>query len=134
MVLRTASNDKGYSLIEVLIALFLAALVFAGLLKSSLLVMNTNLENLLRDEATSVADQQMTQVKNTPFNTLPSVYTQQTTTTTRSIRGMTTIAFVTTQTVNPLDVNNKSVTIQVSWTRNGQTRIQTYATLMRYKP
>ena len=134
MVLRTASNDKGYSLIEVLIALLLAALVFAGLLKSSLLVINTNLDNLLRDEAATVADQQMTQVKNTPFNALPSVYTQQTATTTRSIRAMTTIAFVTTQTVNPLDANNKSVTIQVSWTRNGQTRSQTYATLMRYKP
>jgi len=134
MVLRTASNDKGYSLIEVLIALLLAALVFAGLLKSSLLVMNTNLDNLLRDEAASVADQQMTQVKNTPFNALPSVYTQQTTTATRSIRAMTTMAFITTQTVNPLDANNKSVTIQVSWTRNGQTRSQTYATLVRYKP
>jgi type IV pilus assembly protein PilV len=134
MVLRTASNDKGYSLIEVLIALLLAALVFAGLLKSSLLVINTNLDNVLRDEAASVADQQMTQVKNTPFNALPAVYTQQTTTATRSIRAMTNIAFITTQTVNPLDANNKSVTIQVSWTRNGQTRSQTYATLVRYKP
>jgi len=134
MVLRTAFNDKGYSLIEVLIAMVLTALVFAGLLKSSLLVMNTNLDNLLRDEAASVADQQMTQLRNTPFNAVPAGTV--TSTSTRQIRNVATFSFTTSQTIVPLDANNKSATITVSWLRSGQTttRSQTYATLLRYKP
>ena len=132
MVLRTASNrcDKGYTLVEVLIALLLFALVFTGLLNSSLLVMNTNLENLLRDEAASVADQQMAVLRSTPFNSIPAIVT--TITDTRSVRGWTNVPFTITQTVNQLDANNKSVTIQVSWTKNGQNRLQTYVTLLRY--
>jgi len=134
MVMRTAFKycDKGFTLIEVLIALFLFALVFTGLINSSLLVMNTNLENLLRDEAASVADQQMAVLRSTPFNSIPAIVTIITDT--RNVRGWTNVPFTITQTVNQLDANDKSVTIQVSWSKNGRTRLQTYATLLRYRP
>jgi prepilin-type N-terminal cleavage/methylation domain-containing protein len=132
--MRTAFKycDKGFTLIEVLIALFLFALVFTGLINSSLLVMNTNLENLLRDEAASVADQQMAVLRSTPFNSIPAIVTIITDT--RNVRGWTNVPFTITQTVNQLDANDKSVTIQVSWSKNGRTRLQTYATLLRYRP
>jgi prepilin-type N-terminal cleavage/methylation domain-containing protein len=122
--------DAGYTLIEVLVSILLFAIVFTGLVKTSVVVINTNTENLLRDEATTVADQQITQLQNTPFNALPAVYTQTTTTVAKNFRDTQNI-FTCTQTVNPLDVNNKSVVISVSWTRKGQTRTQTYATLVR---
>jgi len=112
--------------------MFLFSIVFTGLVTTSAVVMSMNVDNLLRNEATSVADQQITQMQNTPFNSLPSVYTTTTTTVTKNLRGIENFPFTCTQTVNPLDANNKSVIIKVSWTRKGQTKTQTYATLVRY--
>jgi prepilin-type N-terminal cleavage/methylation domain-containing protein len=125
-------SNKGFTLIEVIISMFLFSIVFTGLVTTSAVVMSMNVDNLLRNEATSVADQQITQMQNTPFNSLPSVYTTTTTTVTKNLRGIENFPFTCTQTVNPLDANNKSVIIKVSWTRKGQTKTQTYATLVRY--
>jgi type IV pilus assembly protein PilV len=60
-------NNKGVSLVEVMIALVVLLLVFLALLQTALLSIDNNLRNLLRQEAISIADQQMIDLKNTPF-------------------------------------------------------------------
>lgn len=116
-MLRTAFlNKKGTSLIEILLSLLLTAVIFTGLLKSSLLVVKANVQNLLRDEAVSIAEQRMTDARNMPFDSLSSEATP--TTILRNYRGKTNFKFQSQRTVNNLDnnpTNNKQVQITVSW-------------------
>jgi type II secretory pathway pseudopilin PulG len=52
-------NERGVSLVEVMIALVVLLLVFMGLMQSALLSIDHNLRNVLRDEAVRIADQRM---------------------------------------------------------------------------
>ena len=52
-------NEKGVTLVEVLIALVILLLVFIGLTQSALLSIDGNIRNLLRDEAIRIADERM---------------------------------------------------------------------------
>lgn len=61
-------NNKGVSLVEVMIALVVLLLVFMALLQTALLSIDNNLRNLLRKEAISIADQKMIWLKNRPFD------------------------------------------------------------------
>jgi Tfp pilus assembly protein PilV len=121
-------NEKGTSLIEVLIALMLTAIVFTGLLQTSIVAMNTNVDNLLRDEAVSIAAQQMNEARDTSFAAL---VTGATVTVARDFRGMTSFPFRTTRTVAGLDANNKQVTVQVTWNRRGINYNHSIATVVR---
>ena len=60
-------DKRGMTLIEILIAFTLLAIVSVTLVKSSLLVMSTNVQNELRDEAVRVAEQRMNELRNTLF-------------------------------------------------------------------
>lgn len=65
-------NKNGFTLIEVLIAIFLLLVGVMALLYVMSIAMSSNLQNVIRDEAVSVGIQQMTIVKNTPFVQLPA--------------------------------------------------------------
>ncbi|NWF75081.1 MAG: prepilin-type N-terminal cleavage/methylation domain-containing protein [Nitrospirae bacterium] len=66
-VMRTLYNDKGVSLVEVMIALVVLLLVFIGLLQAALLGIDHNMRNLLREEAVNVAAARLEEVRNEPF-------------------------------------------------------------------
>jgi type II secretory pathway pseudopilin PulG len=128
MVQPVFRNEKGTSLVEILIALLLTAIVFTGLIQTSLLVTNKNVENILRDEAVSIAEEAMSAARNTSFSTLASGATE---TITRDFRGVTGFEFYTLRTVTPLDVNNRGVEITVSWIRKGLNYEHTISTVVR---
>ncbi len=67
------AHDKGFSLIEALVALTLLALVLLGLLAGLLTVYQHNLLNLLRDEAGSVAQECIENLRSIPFDSIPEV-------------------------------------------------------------
>jgi len=67
---RTAYPNKGFTLIEALVALFLLALVLLGLLAGLLTVHQYNLMNLLRDEAGSIAQECIENLRSQPFASL----------------------------------------------------------------
>ena len=52
-------NKKGSSLIELLIAMGILAIVAAALMKSSIVVLQKNVQNEMRDEAVRIAEQRM---------------------------------------------------------------------------
>lgn len=52
-------NNKGFTLIEVLIAMVLILVLLLGLVQAALLSIDSNLRNLLRDEAVRVAEERM---------------------------------------------------------------------------
>ena len=61
-------NKKGMTLIEVMIALVILLLVSLALMQTVTLGINSNVRNLLRDEAVKVADTRMIELMNTPFD------------------------------------------------------------------
>jgi Tfp pilus assembly protein PilV len=129
-VLRTAFlNEKGTSLIEILISIFLTAVVFTGLLQSSLLAVNANVENLLRDEAVAIAEQRMSEARDMSFNTLASDAVAVPIL--RNFRGITGFQFNRQMTVTSLDTNNNQVVIRVQWTRKNITHTHTITTVVR---
>jgi prepilin-type N-terminal cleavage/methylation domain-containing protein len=128
-------NNRGMTLIEVLIAIVITFIVFLGLSGSGLFVLNENIKNSLRDEAVSVAGMEMEQVRNASFDSLYlAPGTLSVDNVERHVRGLT-VNYGVTRTVTILDLNNLQVSINVSWTRTENNQTKTYndniATIVR---
>jgi Tfp pilus assembly protein PilV len=121
------------TLIEVLVAMAIAFVVFLGMSSAGLVVLDQNIKNSQRDEAVSVAEMEMEDVRNIPFATIAN----DNHVATRKIRGLN-VAYNVVRTVsNPdgttpaTDANNRRVTINVAWNRieNQQTRTYNHTVL-----
>ncbi len=58
-------NQKGVTLVEVLISLVILLIVFMGLIQASILSINHNLRNAMRDEAVRIASEYMSRARST---------------------------------------------------------------------
>lgn len=109
-----SKNNGGMTLVEVLVALAIVFIVFMGLSGAGLIVLNENIKNSQRDEAVSVAEGEIQDVRNLPFDNVVTlsppghVY--------HRIRGLTT-DYTVNRTVTNLDAENKQVTVGVGWKR-----------------
>jgi type II secretory pathway pseudopilin PulG len=107
------------TLVEVLVAMAIVFIVFLGMSSAGLVVLDQNIKNSQRDEAVSVAEMEMQQVRNTLFGTLasaPDNVAVPIDNVSRQIRGLT-MNYGVWRTVNHLDVNNLQVSIRVTWNR-----------------
>jgi type II secretory pathway pseudopilin PulG len=114
------------TLVEVLVAMAIVFIIFLGMSSAGLVVLDQNIKNSQRDEAGSVAEMEMQQVRNTPFSTLtlaPDNVSVSIDNVSRQIRGLN-MNYGVWRTVNHLDGNNLQVAIRVTWNRieNHQTR------------
>ena len=132
------NNASGMTLVEVIVAMAIVFIVFLGMSSAGLVVLDQNIKNSQRDEAVSVAEMEMQQARNIPFLTISNdnhiVY--------RQIRGMN-VGYTVARTVaNPngttpaTDLNNRLVTINVTWNRieNQQTRSYNHTVLTIVRP
>lgn len=119
-------NNGGMTLVEVLVAMAIVFVVFLGMSSAGIVVLDQNIKNSQRDEAVSVAEMEMQQVRNIPFATIAN----DNHIVSRQIRGLN-VGYTVARTVaNPdgttpvTDPNNRQVTINVTWNRieNQQTR------------
>lgn len=118
-------NDKrGVTLVEVLIALVVLLIVFMGLLQASLLTLDVNMRNEIRDEAVRISSEYMTRTKTANFASwtstgdLPSVVPSTgfiIQAIPRQFRNTWT-TFTVERSIGVLDANNRKVGIRVSWT------------------
>lgn len=69
------NNNKGLTLVEVMIALSVFLLVFMGLFQTALLSVEHNMKNILRDEAINIAAMRMEEERSKPFDNLQSYTT-----------------------------------------------------------
>ncbi len=65
-------NRDGFTLVEMMIALVIALVIFLALMQTALVGIDSNLRNVLRDEAVSIADMRMNETRNMPFNSVVS--------------------------------------------------------------
>jgi len=106
------NSASGMTLVEVLVSIAIAFIIFLGLSASGLVVLNENMKNDLRDEAVSVADNAVQAARREVFANLDNTSVVEP----RAIRGVTK-NYTVTRTVADLDLDNKQVTIDVAWTR-----------------
>lgn len=109
-------NKKGFTLVEVMIALVVLLLVSLALMQTALVGIDSNMRNVLRDEAVGIAEMRMNEARNQPFDSLAAGTTSGTVS--RNLRNITNFSYTVTRTVTdlpPTNPDNKQINITVIW-------------------
>ena len=122
------SNKKGSSLVELLVAVGILAVVAVALMQSSIIVLQTSVQNEMRDEAVRIAEQTMNELRSSEggFVTETVEYPELK----RMIRNAE-IPFTVTRNVVGLDGDTKEVTVTVSWQFRGKQYNHTVTSIIR---
>lgn len=123
------------TLIEVMMALMIALIVFFGLMETARVAVGHNAGNALRDEAVSIGEEKINLLRRVPFATLaamptmlPSPYTDNVT---RQFRRMN-VTFAVTGTHTALGSNLDQVMFTVTWPHIGRPPFShTFTTIVR---
>ena len=125
--MQTKMNNKGVTLVEVMIALVVLLIVFMGLIQASLVSIDQNVRNEVRDEAVRIAAEYMTRTRATAFGNVTATGINcaaasatwtafpGTPTVTRNFRNMS-VTYNIGRCVDVLDTENSRVGISVTWT------------------
>ena len=127
--LRGITDKRGFSQVELMISLVLLLFVFLALAQTALVSIDSNMTNILRDEAVSVAEMKMNEARDTGFDTLLAVTTTETVN--RNFRSITNFQYTATRTVTDLNLNNKQIRIMVTWNWKGNPYTHTITTIVR---
>ncbi|WP_052440169.1 prepilin-type N-terminal cleavage/methylation domain-containing protein [Geobacter sp. OR-1] len=117
----SSDNQSGFTLIEFCVAVLIMMVGLLGLLQAVNMATEKNLTNILRNEAVSVADNQMVQTKasvvdTATFNTLANMSSLVST----RIRSGSK-SYSVTRNVTAASSNSKEVVVAVSWQHKGNT-------------
>lgn len=116
----------GVTLVEVMISLVILLVVFMGLIQASLLSMQSNMKNVLRDEAVRITADRMSILRSAPFgdinkdttaDTYPLNFTANTT---RTVRNVADHPFGVAINVITLGADNKQMTVTTTWSWQGE--------------
>jgi type IV pilus assembly protein PilV len=110
-------NNRGFTLIEVVVAILIMMVGLLGLLATINLAMDMNTRDYMRDEAVRVGEKAMNTTKNSGYASIATGTTTQTISS--NVRGVAKNYNVTT-TVTQLP-NSRQISIVVDWTYKGQT-------------
>jgi prepilin-type N-terminal cleavage/methylation domain-containing protein len=120
------TNNKGLSLVEVLISLVILLIVSMGLIQASLLSIDANLRNELRDEAVKIASEDMARRR--------SSFGAADTCRNNILRPVRNNPFTFTSSCSvhtPLDTGSEQVTLTVTWSYRGQTFTHSIISIVR---
>ena len=109
-------NKKGLTLVEVMIALVVLLIVSLALMQTALVSIDSNMTNVLRDEAVNIAEMRMNEARNMPFNNLVGTSNA---TVLRNFRNIANFQYAVTRTVTDLNSDNKQIEIRVTWNWKG---------------
>lgn len=138
-------NKKGLTLVEVLISLVVLLIVFLALMQTALVAIDSNMRNVLRDEAINIAEMRVEEARNLVFtfsaDTLlsdaapiagcPTGFPANGILVEREIRNIPSFDFCTNRTVASIDAENKRVNIRVDWSWKGESFTHTISTIIR---
>ncbi len=116
------------TLIELMVAIMVMFIVFLGLTGTVMTAQEYNVRNALLDEAASVGETSMNEIRGIPFDNI--VTPASSSTVTRNVRRFTATYTVSTTVTTPA-ADIKQVTMVVSWTRRGMARSHTFSSIVR---
>lgn len=119
-------DDRGMTLIEVMIAIVISFIIFIGLSSTGVFVLNENIRSAMRDEAVGVAEMSLEAARNTAFDNLSTLPPDNVV---RQIRGLS-VPFTVTRTVTPIDPpgnNNLQVVVNVAWSKSDHRGTRSYS-------
>jgi type II secretory pathway pseudopilin PulG len=137
---------RGLTLVEVLIAMTVVLVVFLALMQTALVGIDSNMRNILRDEAVGIAEMRMNEARNLSFVSLvpdagslsgcdcPSAGVFPFTTGScikRNLKNISGFDFCTNRAVNTLNADNKQVNITVGWKWKGEGYTHSVSTIVR---
>lgn len=116
-------NNKGVTLVEVMISLVIFLIVFMGLMQTALLSIDGNVRNVQRDEAITIANGELDDLKNFPFGTLttPDPPCRKVFRDFRNIRKDYNVC----DTITDLGSDTKTINVVVGWDHKKETAAQT---------
>ncbi len=111
-------DSRGLTLVEVMIAMLISFIVFLGLTETIVVTLDANARNALRGEAGRVAEEQINEMKNVPFDNIvvPSALIPASSDVLRVYQHMTTTYHVT-RSVIATETNMKQIFVTVAWNR-----------------
>ncbi len=120
-------NNRGFTLVEVLIALVVLLLVSLALMQTALVGIDANMLNVLRDEAVKIAETRMSETRNTAFDTIAA----DNITVPRNFRNISGFSYNVGRTVTNFGTDNRQITITVAWNWKGNPYNHTITTIIR---
>lgn len=121
-----SKDNAGFTLVELVMAMAIMFIVFLGLAGVAMTGLEYNIQNALRDEAVSVAERTMNEVRSLPFANIVDSTVQDNV----AVRGFN-VTYTVTTTVGSPDTNLRQVTMVVGWTRHGKAYSHTFSSLVR---
>lgn len=143
MLIIVERNKKGFTLVEVMIALTILLFVFLALMQTALVSIDSNMRNLLRDEAIFIAEERMSEARSIDWGGLwsdgaigaaacPANFTAafggSGVLVERNFRNIIRFPFCTNRTV-VVSGDNRQITIAVWWQWKGEQLNHTVSTL-----
>lgn len=122
-------NNKGLTLVEVLIAMLVLLFASIAMMQTALVSIDANMINVLRDEAIRIAEEQMNETRNTNFDALVAGTT--TVPVTRDLRKITAFSYTVKTTIADLNPDNKRIDITVTWTWKGNPYTHEITSILR---
>jgi len=124
--LTALQNNAGFTLVEVMIALLVLLFVTLAMMQTALVSIDSNMKNVLRDEAVRIAEQTMNDARSQGYDNLPSGLQ----TVNRKFRALD-VTYTITRTVTQLGTADKQFDVEVDWTWKNDSYKQNISTLMR---
>ena len=115
------AGRRGDTLVEVMIAMVLFLFIFIAVLQSSLLAIDSNTRNMLRNEAVKIAAQSMNTARSMPFDNLLNMAGQGINPVyiSRNFRNMPAIRFAVTNTPSSVSQDDDQLIVKVTWNWRG---------------
>jgi Tfp pilus assembly protein PilV len=134
--MQSRTNQKGLTLVEVMIAFLVLLITSLALMQTALVSISSNMQNVLRDEAVRIAEMRISAARAAPFDDInqdgavdsnPLVINQYVTGTLKNVD----VTFGTTMTVSQLATDIKRVDVVVAWTWKGVPYTHSASTIIR---
>ncbi len=131
-MLNKATGKKGVTLVEVMIALVVLLIVFMGLMQVSIVAIQGNMKNVLRDEAVRLTADRMNRLRSVSFDHADLTATAGTNdpVDNRAVRAAT-VGFTVQRIIADIDANHKQVTLRTTWAWQGENFTHSISTVRR---
>ena len=120
-------TEGGFTLVEVLISMVVLLLVSLALMQTALVSIDSNMMNILRDEAVGIAEEEMNEARGVSFSLLgDTAGTVQ-----KKIRNIAVFNYAVTRTVTSIGAESRQVVITITWNWKGNPYTHSIASIVR---